>query len=190
MSDDLKQRILQERPAAAPATLHEITLAALKASSLERVIAESEKHLDELRHELNELRFTHLPDLMLEAGLASFKLHDGSSVKVEDYVQGSLPKDKKNRAVAIGVLEAHGGEALIKNQVIVNFEKKEHNKALSIARELQDRGLDVREQQDVHHSTLQAFVREKMKAGEKMPYEQLGIFVGRRAVIKPSGSDE
>lgn len=189
MSDELKQRILQERPVAAPATLREITLAAEKALDLEMRIATGETQLDLLRKELNELRFAYLPDLMLEAGLSSFALEDGSSVKVEDYVQGSLPKDKQNRATAIAVLEAHGGEALIRNQVIADFEKKEHNKALSIARELEDRGLHVRVQQDVHHSTLQAFVREKMKAGEKMPYEQLGIFVGRRAVFKDADGE-
>jgi hypothetical protein len=148
-----------------------------------------EEEMDKLRKQLNELRFSQLPDLMLEAGLTAFRLTDNSTVRVEDYVQGSLPKDKANRAAAIIVLETNGGEALIKNQVIANFERKEHNAALAIARELQDRGLAVSLQQDVHHSTLQAFVREKLKHGESLPYEKLGIFVGRRAVIKPAGEE-
>lgn len=187
---DLDDRILKDRPDPAPATLQQITAYAEQAVDLEELIQAGERHLEELRTRFNALRFDLLPGLMLEAGLASFALTNGSTVKVEDYVQGSLPKDKVNRATAINVLEMAGGEALIRNQVVANFEKREHNKALSIARELQDRGLDVHVQQDVHHSTLQAFVREKLRRGEELPYEKLGIFVGRRAVIKPAGGDD
>ena len=187
--NDLNERILSERPQAAPDTLKEISRLATSAVHLERMIAIGEEEMDKLRKQLNELRFNQLPSLMLEAGLASFRLTDNSTVTVDDYVQGSLPKEPVQRASAISVLEAAGGEALIKNQVIAHFDKKEHNKALSIARELQDRGLDVRVQQDVHHSTLQAFVREKLKRGEELAWEKLGIFVGRRATVKPAGDD-
>lgn len=189
MSDDLDERILKERVEPAPATLREITRVAEQAVDLEQTIKELEQQLDVLRVDLNALRFDRLPGLMIEAGLTAFQLADGSKVAVEDYIQGSLPKDPVNRASAIGVLEAAGGEALIRNQVICNFEKKQHNRAIEVARELQDRGLDVRIQQDVHHSTLQAFVREKLRHGEELPYEKLGIFVGRRAVIKPADNE-
>jgi len=186
---DLNERILSERPQAAPDTLKEISRLATSAVNLERMISMGEEEMDKLRKQLNELRFNALPSLMLEAGMDSFRLTDGSTVKVEDYVQGSLPKDKVNRKAAIFVLEANGGEALIKNQVVASFERKEHNAAIAIARELQDRGLDVSIMQDVHHSTLHAFVREKLRHGETIPYEKLGLFVGRRAVIKPAGDD-
>lgn len=170
---------------AAPATLQQITQLAQLAVHLERTIAEQERKLDLMRVELRSLRMDQIPALMIEAGLHSFELEDNSTVEIEDYVQGSLPKDPVNRATAIAVLEGHGGEALIRNQVVCDFDKKQHNVAIAIARELQDRGLDVKVQQDVHHSTLQAFVREKLRHGEKLPYEKLGIFAGRRAVIKP-----
>ena len=189
MSEELREKILREQPHVSPDTLKEISRLATSAVHLERMIQIGEEELDKLRKQFNELRFDLIPSLMLEAGLASFKLIDNSTVKVEDYVQGSLPKSPPERAAAIVVLETSGGEALIKNQVIASFEKKEHNKAISIARELQDRGLNVKVQQDVHHSTLQAFVREKLKRGEQLAYEKLGIFVGRRAEIKPAGKE-
>ena len=189
MSEELREKILREQPHVSPDTLKEISRLATSAVHLERMIQIGEEELDKLRKQFNELRFDLIPSLMLEAGLASFKLTDNSTVKVEDYVQGSLPKGTIERQSAIIVLEQSGGEALIRNQVIADFERKEHNKALSIARELQDRGLNVKVQQDVHHSTLQAFVREKLKRGEQLAYEKLGIFVGRRAVIKPAGEE-
>jgi sulfur transfer complex TusBCD TusB component (DsrH family) len=186
MGEELREKILREHPSVAPDTLKEISRLATSAVHLERMVQMGEEELDKLRKQLNELRFDLIPNLMLEAGLASFKLTDNSTVSVDDYVQGSLPKARPERDAAIIVLEQAGGEALIRNQVIADFEKKEHNEAIAIAQELQARGLHVRVQQDVHHSTLQAFVREKLKRGEQLAWEKLGIFVGRRATIKPA----
>jgi len=173
-------------PTSGKEVLAEIVAKAERAVHLERRIADREEELNVLRKELNDLKFSQIPDAMAEAGLTSFALKDGSKVKVEDYVQGSLPKDAAARAAAVIVLEAHDGAALIRNQVVVPFEKKEHNRAISLARELQDRGLAVSLTQDVHASTLQAFVREKLRGGEQLPWEKLGIFVGRRAKITPA----
>jgi sulfur transfer complex TusBCD TusB component (DsrH family) len=187
--DDLNDRILGSRLTPAPDTLKEISRIATSAVHLENMIRMGEEELDKMRTQLNAMRFDQLPSLMLEAGLASFRLTDGSTVSVEDYIQGSLPRDPIQRGSAIIVLEAAGGEALIRNQVVAQFEKREHNKAIAVAQELQARGLHVRVEQDVHHSTLKAFVREKLKRGEQIAYEKLGIFVGRRATIKPAGDD-
>jgi sulfur transfer complex TusBCD TusB component (DsrH family) len=187
MGDDLNERILSAPQVAAPATLQEISRIATSAVHLENMIRMGEEELDRMRTQLNAMRFDQLPSLMLEAGLASLGLTDGSTVSVEDYIQGSLPKDPVQRAAGIIVLEQSGGEALIRNQVVAQFEKREHNKALAVAQELQARGLQVRVEQDVHHSTLKAFVREKLRRGEQIAYEKLGIFVGRRATIKPAG---
>lgn len=184
MSDIVKAFDIE--PISGKEVLAEIVAKAERAVHLERRIVDREEELNILRKELNDLRFSQIPDAMAEAGLTSFALKDGSKVKVEDYVQGSLPKDVALRAAAIVVLETHDGAALIKNQIMVPFEKKEHNKAISLARELQDRGMQVSVTQDVHAQTLQAFVREKLRAGEQLPWEKLGIFVGRRAKITPA----
>jgi len=168
------------------APLAEIVKSAERAVLLERIAAEMEEELTKVRKELNDLKFVRIPDAMAEAGLTSFALKDGSKVKVEDFVQGSLPKDPLQRALAVSVLESHDGAALIRNQVVVPFEKKDHNRAIHLARELEDRGLTVNVTHDVHAQTLQAFVREKLRAGEQLPWESLGIFVGRRAKITPA----
>lgn len=173
-------------PVDAGGDLASIVTLAERAVTLEREVVAAEEKLNAMRKDLNDLKFSQIPDAMAEAGLTSFALKDGSKVKVEDYVQGSLPKDIALRAAAIIVLETHDGAALIKNQITVPFEKKEHNRAISLARELQDRGLQVAMTQDVHAQTLQAFVREKLRAGEQLPWEKLGIFVGRRAKITPA----
>jgi hypothetical protein len=168
--------------------LAEIVRSAERAVLLERLVEEMEEDITKLRKELNELKFVRIPDSMAQAGFTHFALKDGSQVKVEDFVQGSLPKDPLTRTLAVSVLEQHGGEALIRNQVVIPFDKKDHNRAINLARELEDRGLTVNVVHDVHAQTLQAFVREKLRAGEQLPWEALGIFVGRRAKITPATS--
>jgi len=173
-------------PVVSDSSLSEIVKSAERAVLLERTVERMEEELNLVRKELNELKFVRIPDAMAEAGFTHFALKDGSQVRVEDFVQGSLPKDPLTRTFAVSVLESHGGEALIRNQVVVPFDKKDHNRAINLARELEDRGLTVNVVHDVHAQTLQAFVREKLRAGEQLPWESLGIFVGRRAKITPA----
>jgi hypothetical protein len=179
-------RAFDEPVEAGSGALAEIVKSATRAVFLEHVIEGLDEELTRARKELNELKFVRIPDAMAQAGLTSFALADGSQVKVEDFVQGSLPKDPLTRTLAVSVLEQHGGEALIRNQVVVPFDRKDHNRAINLARELEDRGLMVNVVHDVHAQTLQAFVREKLRAGEQLPWEALGIFVGRRAKITPA----
>ena len=176
-------------PEKLPADIPRLTTMARRAVMLEREMALLEEAMSNARKEYLDLTRVQLPDVMAEIGLNSFTLADGSKLKVEDFIEGSLPKDPAARASAVTVLESIGGESMIRNEVVVPFERKQHNVAVNLARELQDRGLQVRVQQDVHHMTLKSFVREKLAHGEEVPFEKLGVFVGRRAVVKLAGQD-
>lgn len=124
-----------------------------------------------------------LPDAMAELGLTSFALESGHEIKVEDFVSGSLPKDEEKRAKAIKHLTDIDGEPLISNVIEAEFEKNQHNEALSVAEELRQKGFDVTVKSTVHPQTLMAFVREKLHNGEPVEPETLGLFVGRKAKV-------
>ena len=171
-------------PEKQPADVPRLRAMAHQAVNLERQLTLLEAEMSRVRKEYLDLTRVQLPDVMAELGFNSFTLADGSKIKVEDMIEGSLPKDPVARASAVTILESIGGESMIRNEVVVPFERKEHNVAVNLARELQDRGLNVRVQQDVHHMTLKSFVREKLAHGEEVPFEKLGVFVGRRAVVK------
>jgi hypothetical protein len=47
-----------------------------------------------------------------------------------------------------------------------------------------ERGLDPEQKQDVHSSTLRAWVKERVENGDEFPMDLFGAFVGQRAVIK------
>ena len=178
---DIAQAFQPEKP---PADIPRLTAMAHTAVNLERQLEMLEAELSRVRKEWLDLTRVQLPDIMAEIGLTSFTLADGSRLRIEDMIEGSLPKDPVARASAVAILESIGGGEMIRNEVVVPFERKQHNVAVNLARELQDRGLVVRVQQDVHHMTLKSFVREKLSHGEEVPFEKLGVFVGRRAVVK------
>src|SRR5262245_15923373 len=159
---------------------------ATRAVELERAIMELEGDLKQFRAELLEIRRERLPDAMAEIGFSEFKLEDGSGVKAKSFVAGSLPKSPIEKANAIRLLEQHGGDALIKNELVVVFEKKDHNRAIALAEELKAAGYDATLDSTVHHMQLAAWCREKVRDGEQLDFNALGIYVGRDTEIELS----
>jgi aryl carrier-like protein len=160
-----------------------------RAVMLQKAIDVLEGDLKTYSTELLELRRELIPDAMAEHNLSEFKLTDGSGVKIGNFVSGSLPKTPLERTFALALLEEHGGEALIQNELIVNFQKKDHNRATALAEELRSAGYEVNLEGNVHHSTLAAWCREKVRAGERLDFEKLGMFVGRDTKVILPGDD-
>jgi len=164
--------------------MQRLIAAAEEAVSNEQIIAELEESLSEAKRRLNAIKTQALPDLMAEAGVSNITLDSGWSLKVEDFLAGSLPKDEVERDDAIEWLELNGAESLIKTELSINFKKSEHNMALDLAGRLENEGYDVSSKMGVHPQTLLAHIRERMKAGDPVPLEKLGLFAGRTTKIK------
>jgi len=45
-------------------------------------------------------------------------------------------------------------------------------------------GYEPQQKEDVHASTLKAWVRERIEAGDEFPMDLFGAFIGQRAIIK------
>jgi len=152
------------------------------------LIKEIETHEDFIkakRQELNELTNKTIPDAMAAAGVQSFKTNAGVKVDVKEFISGSLPKDGDARANAFQWLEANGASGLIKGTITAEFPKGDDNaRARNQAAEaLSGLGIDFAEQETVHASTLQAYARERLRSGEDVPFELLGLYAGRTAKI-------
>jgi uncharacterized coiled-coil DUF342 family protein len=182
MAEDLSA--FDEGPTASKEVLARIADRAKYAADVERQISEIEEALKSLKSELHTIRTKELPDILSEAGFSEFKLEDGTKISIDDFVSGSLPKDEARRAVAIQALEDIGGGDLMRDDLSVTFEKSQHNEALDLKASLEGKGYDVKFGSNVHASTLQAFIREKLRNGEEVDYEKIGIYVGRIAKIK------
>lgn len=154
------------------------------AVALERQVADVEATLKEMKRELHKVKSEVLPAKMAEAGVSDLKLADGTSISIKDFVSGSLPKDPALKASAIKWLEDNEAGGLIKSTVKAVFGKGEHAAATALAEGLVKDGYQTDLDNGVHASTLQAFARERLKNGEPIPLEDLGLYAGQVAKIK------
>mgnify|MGYP001032616779 FL=1 len=151
--------------------------------ALEGAVTQMEEDLKAAKATLHNLRTTRIPDLMAELQMeeVSFK---GWQVKVDDFVSGSLPKDAEKKAKAIAWLEANDAAGLIKTEVGVSFGRSEHEAANSLWHQLESDGLPATLNSNVHAQTLQAFARQRIRDGDPIDTDALGLYVGKVAKMK------
>ena len=178
-----------EEGAVAPSdssTMQRMMRMAAEVIETEETIESLEENLADLKKRLNHLKTVELPDLMAENGCSSFTHADsGREIEVSDFVAGSLTKKTEERKIALEWLAKNGAADMIKAEVSVEFGK--HNMAKDLAAKLKSEGYFVEESEGIHAQTLLAFVREKLRNGEEVPIETLGLYAGRVAKVKAAG---
>lgn len=148
----------------------------------EDFVAELEQQLKVEKKALLQLTDNELPSLMAELGLASFKLDDGSEVKVTQTYGASILVD--NREKAYDWLRQNGYDDIIKNTVSCQFGRGEDQRANAFKEFAASKGYAANQKTEIHSQTLRAFVKERVEAGDEFPMELFGAYVGQRAVIK------
>ena len=189
---DLLSRIAKDKEEADASSdkLQEIIKLVGEAAQLEELIESLNEALKVNIGRFNRIKQYELVQLMKEANMGRYETADGAiKTKLDSYVSGSLPKDEHDRERALEVLEKEGGAALIKTDISVRFPKQMHNAAKAFFVKMQEllKEFDPADETDfepefkegVHAATLQAFVREKIKKGEEIDYEALGLHVGQ-----------
>lgn len=126
-----------------------------------------------------------IPDLMAELQLEKISVAGFDLVLVDELI-GSLPKDPERREDAIRWLEKHDGAGIIQTRVGLTFSRSEHNRAISTYEALKGQGLEPELLSDVHHSTLKAYIRQRLKDGDEIEPEVLGVYVGKTVKMKES----
>lgn len=155
------------------------------AVELIREIEDLEKFTKEKKGELAELTNKAIPDAMAAAGVQSFKTNAGTKVDIKEFISGSLPKEDEARNKALVWLEENGAASLIKGTITAEFPKGDDNaRARNQAAEaLKGLGVDFAENETIHAQTLYAYARERMRNGEEVPFDLLGLYAGRTAKI-------
>jgi hypothetical protein len=174
---------------ATPDQLKKITESAAHAVSLEKQIVDLEAAMNSLKKERDTILNESLPSLLDSAGLENFTLQDGSYIKINDIVRGSLPsadKNPKGRMRALAWLMKNGGKGLIKTSFNTEFGTGQEEMVTKFERVITKLGFAAKKATGVHPQTLCAFVRELLEDGKKVPYETLGIYVGRQAKLELS----
>lgn len=157
--------------------------------SLAELLVEQQSEVDQLDAKLKEakqrLQRTEredLPDLMAEAGLTEIKLEDGSRVTIKEEVDAKITD--KTRPQALKWLLENGFGGLIKTQVALAFGRGDHDAATTVRDQLSEEYDGVELKEEVHHSTLKAFVKERMAAGDKIPMDLFNVYPYNKAIIK------
>lgn len=163
-------------------SLEEVIALAERLQHYEGCIEVSEEYLSEIKKEYRELAEKTLPEAMNNLGINSLGLKDGSSIGLQELVTCSI--NEENREAAHDWLRVNGYGDLIKNEVIVSFGKGEDAEAELLFHQLKfDDGRLVNKQEKVHPSTLKAWVKERLKAGDPLPSETFKLFVGVAARV-------
>jgi hypothetical protein len=175
-----------EPQGATPGQLQAIAVEARKAAKIELRIKQLETEVKNLKKEHYLIVGKTLTDLMLSSG-TSLYVTDDKKVRVEmkSIVSGSLPKAEDRREQALAEVIRAGGEAMIKSEISVTFNKTDHNQALSFFEEVKERELGAVEMTEgIHPQTLCAFVRECLREGAAIDTNKIGVYVAQLAEVK------
>ena len=152
-------------------------------------IADTDQEINKIEDELKKkkdykkhLSENVLPNLFAEVGLSELKLADGRHLKVTNFYGASIKAEKK--ANAYRWLRNNGFGDLIKNQVSCSFGRDEDEKARGLINTLNEKGYQSSQREWVEPSTLRAFIREQHEAGNALPMDLLGAYVGQKTTIK------
>lgn len=162
--------------------LEELRQLAVDLQELEAQASSLEEMLDATKKQIHHQATFVMPEKMTEAGVLEFTLSSGKRVGLKPFVSGSLPKDA-GREKAIAWLEENGGGPLLTTNVVVKFPKSRHGDALELAEDLQEEGYLPTLETGIHPQTLYAFVRERLKRGEEVDADVLGLFVGQKVKV-------
>lgn len=153
--------------------LSQLNALADKQAEAAKMVKQKQQELNHAQEVLRDLAERQVPELMDAVGMAEFTTRTGVKIKVVEKVRASVPKAL--RAQAMKWLRENGYEALIKRTITAQFGKGEDAQADQIMKELQEKGLSLKDVAKVHPSTLGAFVREKLRDGEELPQDLLGV---------------
>ena len=150
----------------------------------EDYIANLENLLKEKKRELLKLTDEDLPSMLQEIGLNEFKLEDGSQVTIKPTYGASIKVE--DRPQAYEWLRENGYDDIIKNTVTCAFGRGEDDNASAFTALAEKEGFIPTQKEEIHTSTLRAFIKERVENGDEFPSELFGAYVGQRAVIKRS----
>lgn len=172
--------------AVAPDALASLNNKLAEAIALKEMVDQMEEDLAAAKQSLQSLNTQVIPDMMAELGMDEV-VQRGWKIKVGEFVSGSLPKEADKRQKAIDWLTEHDAGDLLKTHLGLDFSRNQHNEALALAADLEKAGLAPKVDSTVHPQTLLAFARERLKNGEPLDTETLGLYTGRVAKFKRVG---
>jgi len=145
-------------------------------------VEDLEKRLKTALAALRQTQEQDLPAAMLAAGMEQFKTTGGVSIGIKETLYASIPKAKRPAAVA-WLLE-HNQESLVKEDVVIPFDKGDHQKVGELVSLLEQAGYDqFSVNEAINTGSVKAMIREMLENGDDVPLDTFGAYFHRKAVI-------
>lgn len=114
-----------------------------------------------------------------------FNLGDGRELQVKEEIRSSIAGEKK--MPAIQWLDEHNFGHIVKREIIFEFPKGDEERCKLFIEKVQQLGMKnlvMKSNFNVHHATLNSWVKEQLKEGTELPVDVFGIFRQRVAKVK------
>jgi hypothetical protein len=170
-----------------PAQLAKLNNMIEEADLLDAQMDDLTKQMEAISGRYNFLKTNLLPAEMARLQQTALTSTSGTTISIESFVSGSLPKEPDARKAALNFLTRNDGEALIKTEVNVPFGKGQLKLALELSKHLKKQGYIFSMGSGVNANSLLAYARERMKKGEKIDLKVLGLMSGSVAKIVHAG---
>lgn len=140
-------------------------------------IDEAEQVLNALKEERKTIEERALPDMFEEIGLESLTLANGTTVSLKKFPVGRLTQTTRQQALQWLRENYHDG--IINNTFKVGLKTHEREQADQMEHFLRENNIPFENKEDVHPSTLKAFIKEQAE-NEGFPKDLFNVYEVRK----------
>ncbi len=144
-------------------------------------IEQLKKELEDEQEALRLLKEQTLPTLMDEAQIKSIGIDEDYTLERQDHVFANITVANAPKACAW--LQKNGYGAIVKAEFKITVAKGDEKTQQRIRNGLTKAKIAFEERQGVHAQTLNAFVRESLASGRKLPSKLIGVHCQPVAVL-------
>lgn len=145
-----------------------------KMTELDKQIVIQEAALSKLQKERALIAEKDLPELFEAVGVQEIVTTSGAKLKLGEKIRHSLSRD--NKAAAFKWLEDHGQGGMVKNAVVVAFNKGQEADVQWFMELIDGAFPDTRVDKEVASATLGAYLRQAIKDEVEIPEKIFGIY--------------
>lgn len=148
-------------------------------------VADAEQTLKEKKAYADDIAQVRIP--AATDGLeGKFDLGNDRTLEVKEEIRASVAGDKL--APAVQWLDEHDYGSIVKRTLVFEFGKDDDEKVKkfkeAVTPIIREQKLVMKEKTAIHPQTLLAWVKERLKEGDKLPIETFGIFRQKTAKVK------
>jgi len=168
-----------------PEALNQMSDLAKQQLGLEDRIAKGEALLKSLKKDLKKVSTDLLPEAMAACGMKTFTLDTGQSISVKEGLSMSAPKAEDKKILCNNWLMEHNQQALLKSEIVLMYDKGEHEKFLSVKALLVDNGIEeFKITEGFNTASVKGVLLELAESGVDVPFEIFGAYQYKKTEIK------